>query len=90
MVAVKNHKHAMDNFYAHLHEEITLEGILDSPDASTNNPIVADPLRYYDMCPVSDGAACLILTTADIAKKNRQTDGQAGRSWHSNRYSCCS
>lgn len=69
MVAVKNHKHAMDNFYAHLHEEITLEGILDSPDASTNNPIVADPLRFYDMCPVSDGAACLILTTADIAKK---------------------
>lgn len=70
MVAVKNHKHAMDNFYAHLHEEITLEGILDSPDASTNNPVVADPLRYYDMCPVSDGAACLILTSADIAKKS--------------------
>lgn len=69
MVAVKNHKHAMDNFYAHLHEEVTLEGILDSPDASTNNPIVADPLRFYDMCPVSDGGACLILTTADIAKK---------------------
>jgi acetyl-CoA C-acetyltransferase len=69
MVAVKNHKHAMDNFYAHLHEAITLEGILDSPDASTNNPVVADPLRYYDMCPVSDGGACLILTTAEIAKK---------------------
>jgi acetyl-CoA C-acetyltransferase len=69
MVAVKNHKHAMDNFYAHLHEEITLEGILDSKDAATNNPIVADPLRYYDMCPVSDGGACVILTTADIAKK---------------------
>jgi acetyl-CoA C-acetyltransferase len=69
MVAVKNHKHAMDNFYAHLHEEITIEGILDSPDASTNNPMIADPLRYYDMCPVSDGGACLILTTAEIAKK---------------------
>jgi acetyl-CoA C-acetyltransferase len=69
MVAVKNHHHAMDNFYAHLHEEITLEGILDSPDAATNNPMVADPLRYYDMCPVSDGGACLILTTAEIAKK---------------------
>ncbi|RPH92621.1 acetyl-CoA acetyltransferase [candidate division KSB1 bacterium] len=69
MVAVKNHKHAMDNFYAHLHEEVTLEGILDSPDATTNNPIIADPLRFYDMCPVSDGGACLILTTADIAKK---------------------
>jgi acetyl-CoA C-acetyltransferase len=69
MVAVKNHKNAMDNFFAHLHEEITLEGILDSKDAATNNPMVADPLRYYDCCPVSDGGACVILTTADIAKK---------------------
>jgi acetyl-CoA C-acetyltransferase len=69
MVAVKNHKHAMDNFFAHLHEEITIEGILDSPDAATNNPMVADPLRYYDMCPVSDGGACVILTTAENAKK---------------------
>jgi len=69
MVAVKNHQHAMDNFYAHIHEPITIEGILDSPEASTNNPYVADPLRFYDCCPVSDGAACLILTTADIARK---------------------
>jgi acetyl-CoA acetyltransferase len=30
MVAVKNHQHAMDNFYAHIHEPITIEGILDS------------------------------------------------------------
>jgi len=69
MVAVINHQHAMDNFYAHIHEPITIEGILDSPEASTNNPFVADPLRFYDCCPVSDGAACLILTTADIAGK---------------------
>ncbi len=69
MVAVKNHAHAMDNFYAHLHQPITLEGILDSPEAMTNNPMVADPLRFFDCCPVSDGAACVILATADIAKK---------------------
>jgi acetyl-CoA C-acetyltransferase len=69
MVAVKNHDNAMNNFYAHLHQPITVEGILDSPEAATNNPYVADPLRFFDCCPVSDGAACLILTTADIAKK---------------------
>ncbi|MBI5884075.1 MAG: acetyl-CoA acetyltransferase, partial [Elusimicrobia bacterium] len=69
MVAVKNHDNAMDNFYAHLHERITLEGIIDSPEASTNNPIVADPLRFYDCCPVSDGAACVILSSGDAAKK---------------------
>jgi acetyl-CoA C-acetyltransferase len=69
MVAVKNHQNAMLNPFAHLHEEITLEGILDSPESATNNPYVADPLRFYDCCPVSDGSACLILSTADIAKK---------------------
>lgn len=69
MVAVKNHAHAMDNFFAHLHQPITLEGILDSPEASTNNPMVSDPLRFFDCCPVSDGGACLILASADAAKK---------------------
>ncbi len=69
MVAVKNHRNALDNFFAHLHEEVTLEGIVDSPEAATNNPIVADPLRFYDCCPVSDGAACVILATGDVAKK---------------------
>ena len=69
MVAVKNHANAMDNFYAHLHQPITLEGILDSPEAATNNPMVADPLRFFDCCPVSDGGACLILATAEVAKR---------------------
>jgi acetyl-CoA C-acetyltransferase len=69
MVAVKNHANAMDNFYAHIHQPITLEGILDSPEAATNNPMVADPLRFFDCCPVSDGGACVILATGDVAKK---------------------
>lgn len=69
MVAVKNQKNAMDNFYAHIHQPITLEGILDSPEASTNNPMVADPLRFFDCCPVSDGGACLILADGETAKK---------------------
>ncbi|MEW5820610.1 MAG: acetyl-CoA acetyltransferase [Cyanobacteriota bacterium] len=69
MVAVKNHANAMNNFYAHLHQEITLDGILDSPEAMTNNPYVADPLRFFDCCPVSDGGACLILGTADAARR---------------------
>jgi len=69
MVAVKNHAHAMDNFFAHLHEPITLAGILDSPEALTNNPYIADPLRFYDACPVSDGGACIILASQEVARK---------------------
>ena len=69
MVAVKNHDNACLNPFAHLHQKITLEGILDCPEAWTNNPMVADPLRFFDCCPVSDGAACLILAAGDVAKK---------------------
>jgi len=30
---------------------------------------VADPLHLYDCCPVSDGAAAVLLTTEEIAKE---------------------
>jgi acetyl-CoA C-acetyltransferase len=69
MVAVKNHANAMFNEFAHLHQPITIEGILDSPEAATNNPMVADPLRFFDCCPVSDGGACVILASTEVAKK---------------------
>jgi len=69
MVAVKNHDNAMLNPFAHLHQKITLEGILDGPEALTNNPYVAEPLRFFDLCPVSDGGACVILATKEVAKK---------------------
>ncbi|HRY30737.1 MAG TPA: thiolase family protein, partial [Elusimicrobiota bacterium] len=69
MVAVKNHDNALLNPFAHIHQKITLEGILDSPEAMTNNPYVAEPLRFFDCCPVSDGGACLILVSEEEAKK---------------------
>lgn len=65
MVAVKNQNQAMANEFAHLQQTITIEGILDSPEAMTNNPYVAEPLRFFDCCPVSDGGACLLLVSED-------------------------
>lgn len=76
MVAVKNHGNAMRNFYAHLHEPITLQGILDSPEAMTNNPFVAEPLRFFDCCPVSDGGASVILASKDVAKDVSKKTGR--------------
>ncbi len=69
MVAEKNHANAMLNPFAHLHQPITVEAILDAPEAMTNNPYVAEPLRFFDCCPVSDGGACVILASEEAAKK---------------------
>jgi acetyl-CoA C-acetyltransferase len=69
MVAVKNQNNAVRNEFAHLHQPITIEGILDSPEAMTNNPYVAEPLRFYDCCPVSDGGASVLLVSQEIAEK---------------------
>ena len=68
MVAVKNQNNALLNPNAHLHQGITLEGILDSPEAFTNNPWVAEPIRFFDCCPVSDGGAALILASKEVAQ----------------------
>ena len=68
-VAIKNHTHGLLNPYAHIQMRITLEGILTHPDSAVSNPVVADPLRLYDCCPVSDGAAAVLLTTPEIAQQ---------------------
>lgn len=33
------------------------------------NPTVAWPMKLYDCCPISDGASCMILVAADLAKR---------------------
>ncbi len=54
-VAVKNHAHAARNPYAHFREPVTVEQVQDSR-------MVADPLRLLHCCPISDGAAAVVLT----------------------------
>jgi acetyl-CoA C-acetyltransferase len=71
-VAIKNHANGTLNPYAHLRKAITLEEILTGPQAAKNNPIVADPLRLYDCCPTSDGAAAVLLCPAeDLERSSR-------------------
>jgi acetyl-CoA C-acetyltransferase len=52
---------------------LSKEGIFDSHDSIVNNPPAADPLHLYDACPVSDGAAAVVLCSLDIAKKFHKT-----------------
>jgi len=69
LVAIKNQENGLLNPYAHIQMKITMEGVLTHPQAHVNSPIVADPIHLYDCCPVSDGAAAVLLTTVDIANE---------------------
>ncbi len=71
-VAIKNQKMGTLNPYAHVEMVITREGIYDSPHSVVNNPPVADPLHLYDACPVSDGAAALVLCAADMVRNAKK------------------
>lgn len=68
-VALKNQQMGALNPYAHVEMVITKEGIFDSPDSVVNNPVAADPLHLYDMCPVSDGSAAVVLCPLEKAKE---------------------
>ncbi|MCF2166456.1 thiolase family protein [Halobacterium salinarum] len=59
-VAVKNHRNGLDNPHAQFRKEVDLETVLDSP-------MVADPLRLYDFCPITDGSAALVLCPESVA-----------------------
>lgn len=54
MIAVKNHKNAMDNPNAQFHKEITIDDVMNSKS-------IASPLKLFDCSPVSDGAASILL-----------------------------
>jgi acetyl-CoA C-acetyltransferase len=72
-VAVKNHLNGSKNPYAHIQQPIVLEGIYGSPEAAVNNPLIADPIRMYHCCPVTDGAASVLLSAAEKAKEFTDT-----------------
>jgi acetyl-CoA acetyltransferase len=53
-VAVKNRRHGALNPRCHFKEEVTVEQVLASPS-------IAEPLTRLSCCPVSDGAAAVVL-----------------------------
>jgi acetyl-CoA C-acetyltransferase len=60
-VSAKSHANAVLNPKAHLRRAVTVEQVMAAPT-------IAYPLGLFDCCGVSDGAACAIFTTPDIAK----------------------
>jgi len=68
LLAVKNHDNGNKNIYSHIQAPCTIDAIADGPDAAVVNTYVAEPLRMYSTCPVSDGAAALLLVNMDSEK----------------------
>ena len=65
--SVKSHANAAKNPKAHLKNAIT-------EDDAIKAPMVAEPLGLYDCCGVSDGSACAIVTTPEIARSLGKKD----------------
>ncbi|MEM2070929.1 MAG: thiolase domain-containing protein, partial [Archaeoglobaceae archaeon] len=66
LVAVKNHKNAVNNPIAQFRREISVEEVL-------NSPYIAEPLKVLDSAPISDGAAAIVLASEEVARKYTDT-----------------
>ncbi|MDY7577969.1 acetyl-CoA acetyltransferase [Herbaspirillum sp. RTI4] len=64
-IAAKNHKNGMSNPYAHMRKDFGFD-FCRTP--SEKNPFVAGPLKRTDCSLISDGAAAMIISSADVAK----------------------
>jgi acetyl-CoA C-acetyltransferase len=83
-VSWKSHQNGAKNPKAHLRKPVDMETILKAP-------MIAEPLGVFDCCGVSDGAACAIVTTPDMARalgkrdlitiKALQLSASSGREW---------
>ena len=65
-VSVKNHFNGSMNPRAQFQNKITVDTVL-------NSVMVADPLHVFDCSPITDGAAAVVVASADIAKRYTDT-----------------
>jgi acetyl-CoA acetyltransferase len=61
-IAVKAHQLGKHNEYARFRQEFSLKDVLSSN-------MVSYPLRLYEICPVSDGAAAAVICSAEFARR---------------------
>jgi acetyl-CoA C-acetyltransferase len=65
-VAVRDRRHALNNPYAHLRLEITLEDVMRSP-------MISYPIKLLDMCPRTDAACAVVFASEECAEKVTST-----------------
>lgn len=64
-IAVKNHANALNNPLAHMHRSMDFDAC---NEVSEKNPLIAPPLRLSDCSLITDGAAAIVLVSAERAK----------------------
>ena len=62
-VKVKNSRHGLANPNARYRKEVTVDEVLASP-------IVADPRHLLEICATSDGAAAMVLSSMEYARRH--------------------
>jgi acetyl-CoA acetyltransferase len=66
-IAVKNHRNAAQNPRAQFQREVDIDAVLESD-------YIAPPLKLFDSAPVSDGAAAVLVTSAELADELARDD----------------
>ena len=61
-VTVKNRQFGTRNPLAQFQKPLALEEVMASP-------VIADPIRRFDCCPATDGAAAVVLTSEALARQ---------------------
>jgi len=61
-VSVANYNYGSVTPYAQYQRKLTMQDALEAP-------FITPPLSLYDCCPITDGAACCIITSEDKAKE---------------------
>jgi len=62
-VAFKDRMHALKNPHAHIQDPPNLEQYLASP-------MLWDPIRFSEVCPSSDGACAMVISSEKLAEKS--------------------
>ncbi|MFQ6088495.1 MAG: beta-ketoacyl synthase N-terminal-like domain-containing protein [Candidatus Methanofastidiosia archaeon] len=66
LVSVKNHKNSSSNPYAHFQKEFSVEDVM-------NSFVISPPLKLLDCSGITDGAAALLMTSAERAREFTDT-----------------
>jgi acetyl-CoA acetyltransferase len=66
-IKVKNAHHGLENANARYRKAFTTDEVLSSP-------MVADPLRLFEICATSDGGAALVVSSLEYARRHGHGD----------------